>query len=318
MGNQSITGKSWCCDREISESKDINVDNSISRIKNTEEKGDDMMEEKNLIVQNDFAVETTKQTISNNIVQSKTSQLLLVKQQTNNMIQRTVTGAFNKIEIESSKVAETVVKQASSKVVEVKDISYVNNSNSSEIAAPKSKFSHKNIDSNTNMINSLKNYTFSSEANNLIKGENILKNLMKNKDYVKPNNYYIPKIINNSPDEILLQFEFIVNNYSINNKIFRTKTKNLSPTSKYVLLSRLAIKICKSRDYYISYGTTISEVLLSHITLIELIKNPFSKIMLHTINITYGKDNIQFSLSSEDGKEVEIWYHLISFLIKSV
>ena len=316
MGNQSITGKSWCCDREICENKDINVDSSISRIKNTEEKVDEITENKDFIIQNDFVVETTKHVISNHLVKSKTNQL--VKQQTNNMIQRTVTGAFNKIEIESSKVAETVIKQASSKKVEVKDISNINNSASSEIAAPKSKFSHKNIDSNTNIINSLKNYTFSSEANNLIKGENILKNLMKNKDYVKPNNYYIPKIINNSPDEILLQFEFIVNNYSINNKIYRTKTKNLSPTSKYVLLSRLAIKICKSRDYYISYGTTISEVLLSHITLIELIKNPFSKIMLHTINITYGKENIQFSLSSEDGKEVEIWYHLISFLIKSV
>lgn len=160
-----------------------------------------------------------------------------------------------------------------------------------------------------------KNFTFSSDSNNLLKSENAYRTLLRKKGtYNNLKLGFIPRQ-NCRPDEIVMQSEFIVNNYPINNKLTKTKTKNLSNIHKYVLLTRLSIKICKSKDYYISYGTSLTEIMMVHITYLEYTKNPFSKVTLHTINITYGKDNIHFSISSEDGKEIEIWYKLMNFML---
>ena len=166
--------------------------------------------------------------------------------------------------------------------------------------------------------NNLKNYTFSSETNNLIKGsDNYLRFLFKNNEKNNNNNSfkYIPKLMSNKADDAIFQMDCIVNNYSINNKLIKTKTKNLNQNIKYVLLTSHSIKIYKSKDYYISYGKTITDILLSHITNIELVKNPFSKIMLHSINLTYGEDNCKLSLSSIEGKDIELWYKLIKFFV---
>lgn len=306
MGSASI---SKCCDT-ICEGKEPISDIPVNP--NTEADKDSDNEDK-LNLLNDLTTKNScdKNKINNPNENKETSTLSISKQKTNFM-QRTVTGAFNKLEYESNKNHN--LKGSSKHIAtSVKGISDVIESSILSEAKPK-KQSQVTIDS---IRNNLKNYTFSAEANNLLKTDVILKNILANDMKITSNqNNYIPKIIESRPGQVLLQYEFNVNNYIINNKISRTKTKNLSSASKYVLLTRHAIKICKSRDYYVSYGTSLTEVPLSHITNIELIKNPFSKIMLHTINITYGRDNIKFSLSSEDGKEVEIWFNLISYLIK--
>ncbi len=305
MGSASI---SKCCDT-ICEGKEPISDIPVNP--NTEADKDSDREDK-LSLLNDVPTKNSID-IKNKVNENKeTGNLSISKQKTSNFMQRTVTGAFNKLEYESNKHQnmKTSSKHIATSLKGLSDVK-----ESSLISESKNKKqSQVTIDS---IRNNLKNYTFSAETNNLLKTDIILKNIITNDIKITTNQYnYLPKLIESRPGQVLLQYEFNVNNYIINNKISRTKTKNLSTASKYVLLTRHNIKICKSRDYYVSYGTSLTEVPLSHITNIELIKNPFSKIMLHTINITYGRDNIKFSLSSEDGKEVEIWYNLISYLIK--
>lgn len=242
----------------------------------------------------------------------------------NDAVQRSVTGMFIKPDFDNKKPERAASPDLHSGRKSLKGIEAIDKVDvnlckdhpeprSASMQPSKMTNSGKH-DSESN--NNLKNYTFSSETNNLVKGDQILRCMIKSKE--SNNQHFTPFIpkASNKADEVILQFEFMVNNYTINNKLNRTKTKNLSNIHRYVLLTRQSLKICKSKDHYISYGTTLSEIMISHITNIELVKNPFSKIMLHTLNITQGKENTQFSLSSEDGKEVEIWLRVLNFLQK--
>lgn len=167
----------------------------------------------------------------------------------------------------------------------------------------------------------LKNYTFSSESNSLVKCDYFIKSMIRNKDSTKklnPNNMsFMPKQLNYSPNEIILAGEFYFNYCTINTRLQRTKTKEVSHTKRYVLLTRLSLKFSRNKNTYISFGTIFNEIKLHDITKFDLIKNPFSKIHLYTINITYGKENFEISISSEDEKEVESWFKLVNYLMKS-
>lgn len=237
-------------------------------------------------------------------------------------IQRTVTGTFIKLQQENNLKTEdskhfTVGLSAKGVLNLGKQLS-PNATLSPAVSQPvyNKKSPRNELKPGEYAYPSLSNYTFSNDSNSLVKDNHALRIFMRSKDPDQSLKLsYIPRQ-STKPDEIILQSEFMVNNYTINNKLVKTKTKNLTNVSKYVLLTRLSIKICKSRDYYISYGTSLIEVMIPHITSVEYTKNPFSKSTLHTINIIYGKENVQFSISSEDGKEVEIWYKVLQFLLK--
>lgn len=241
----------------------------------------------------------------------------------NDIFQRTVTGTFNRLELENklkiddskhTTARDLKTKTGNSPILPLHPLGI----ESGIAAAPLiSKISQRDERKPGDYAYPcLSNYTFSNESNSLVKDNQTLKIFFKSKDtHQSLKMSHIPKQTSR-PDEIILQSEFTVNNYTINNKLVKTKTKTLSNVSKYVLLTRLSIKICKSRDYYISYGTSLIEVMISHITSLQYTKNPFSKSTLHTINIIYGKEGVQFSISSEDGKEVEIWHKVLQFLLK--
>lgn len=166
----------------------------------------------------------------------------------------------------------------------------------------------------------LKNYTFSSENNSLLKCDNFIRSIIRNKDgsNKKINDLqFIPNQKISVQAEYILANEFYFNFYAINNKLQRNKTKEVSQTKRYVLLTRISLRFSRNKNTFISFGTIFNEIKLYDITKIELIKNPFSKIHLYTINITYGKENFEISISSEDEKEVESWFKLINYLMKS-
>lgn len=239
-------------------------------------------------------------------------------------IQRTVTGAFNKLEMNNNlKLSESNLKNRDCLVkdgcsnnqeqpVTIKpEISYAG----PEIVKESQKSIVRNSGEYTYPF--LNNYTFSKDSNGLVKENSHSKSLLRCQDIIKNIKMsYIPKQISMS-NEIIMQTEFILNSNTntLNNKIVKSKTKNHSNVKRYVLLTRASIKICKSRDYYISYGTCLIEVLISHITGLEYTKNPFSKSTLHTIYIIHGKEGIDLSISSEDGNDVYIWYKILQFLM---
>jgi len=163
-----------------------------------------------------------------------------------------------------------------------------------------------------------KNLTFKCQTNNLIKTDQIVDFMINRKDSSQiPKPVFLPKRINISPNDVILEGEFYFTNFIINNKLQRTKTKDVNQAKRYVIMSRNSLKLAKSKNIYISFGSIFNEVQLIDITKCELVKNPFSKFHLYTINIKFGKDNYEFSLSSEDEKEVETWYKIINLLIKS-
>lgn len=173
----------------------------------------------------------------------------------------------------------------------------------------------KDTSSNKNLNNNMEK--------EVLKDHSFLRSLIKNKDntLINANDalHYIPKSLNSNPDQILLNYEFIVNNVNITKQLTKTKTNmRVNSNIKYVLLTRHSIKICRSKEFYISYGTAISEIQLSYITCIEITKNPFAKSIIHSLNIIFGKENNHITLSSEDGKEVEIWYKVILYLKKTI
>lgn len=334
MGNQQ--NKLKCCCFRSDEDKDIKVDNTIMT---KSEKEAINIHNLDNIVGVDISDVDYKSRNLNLAVQQETPALnALSKQATGMFLNRSVTAAFTKLEAEGkNETSPNYIKgkEAKSKSenshsnLSKKELEIIDEDpNSNGLKREKSR-SKGNVNASLNRTNNsinagnnLKNYTFSSETNSLIKGaDHILRSMMmKSKESTKKvsSEYFTPKIITNKPDEVILQMEAMVNNYTINNKLSKTKTKNLNYHMKYVLLTRMAIKVCKSKDSYISFGTTLFEIIISYITNIELTKNPFSKIMLHTINITFGKDNQKISISSEDGKGIDSLFKVLNFLIKSI
>lgn len=196
------------------------------------------------------------------------------------------------------------------------------NNNNNPLQVNKKPSSNQNLASNNTSQNQkcLKNYTFSSENNSLLKCDYFIRSMIKNKDgssKMVNNLQFLPKHFTGNQNDIILANEFYFNFYTINNRLQRTKTKEVSQTKRYVILTRISLKFSRNKNTFISFGTFFNEIKLHDITKIELIKNPFSKIHLYTINITYGKENFDISISSEDEKEVESWFKLINYLMKS-
>ena len=179
------------------------------------------------------------------------------------------------------------------------------------------KDNESQVQENPKKTECLHSYTFKNDANlvSISNNQNIFDG---NESYTKIKPIFIPKRISIYPDDVLMQSEFYYNTYVINNKLHRAKTKEVSMTKRFAILTRTHIKFSKSKNIYISYGHIFSEIRLPDIVKCEIVKNPFSKIRLYTINIKYGKESGEISLSSEDEKETEAWYKILSHFQKSV
>ena len=107
------------------------------------------------------------------------------------------------------------------------------------------------------------------------------------------------------------------NSKMINNTLNRMKTVEVSRNKKYILLTRTHIKLYKNKNIYISYGSIEEEYKINDIVKCEFMNNPFRKMKLYTINFIHGKNNLEFSISSENQSDIETWFKLIKFLMNS-
>lgn len=184
------------------------------------------------------------------------------------------------------------------------------------------KLSEKAINPNNNHIvlkRSAKNFTFSKETstfvNNIIQiNPNQCQINKKGNSFLNLTNY---KVSTSSSDEVILQNEFYFNSKMINNTLNRMKTVEVSRNKKYILLTRTHIKLYKNKNIYISYGSIEEEYKINDIVKCEFMNNPFRKMKLYTINFIHGKNNLEFSISSENQSDIETWFKLIKFLMNS-